>query len=389
MPMGDTMKTEPITLDSLLADGFTRRRAKEYLDILSWEESSGLFDSAYLAWAHKNGFCAESACAYGLTEDNLGDYLSDYDYWRLWPLNSWQRIWINDKLTLNALLGGSDLAGYLPVYFYYSRPEGGLLPLSGSGYAPGVEGLLACLRREGSFACKPCNGSTSAGFHHLEFRDGAFRVDGEEVTSDGIKEFVGSHPNYVFTEFIRPEASLAAINPLIHTLRALVINPTGTQPTPTIAYLRFGMEDGSRGTGANYVAPTNADICSYNVEINLKSGHYGNGRLVYANRVEDAPRHPTSGALVEGVIPQWEAVLEMMRRLSLKVSACEYLGFDACVTDKGPKIMEINSHTGVKYLQLFHPIWKDETLAPYYREKLAAINALDETGRTLRNGIVR
>ena len=209
------------------------------------------------------------------------------------------------------------------------------------------------------------------------------------MTSDGIKEFVGSHPNYVFTEFIRPEASLAAINPLIHTLRALVINPTGTQPTPTIAYLRFGMEDGSRGTGANYVAPTNADICSYNVEINLKSGHYGNGRLVYANRVEDAPRHPTSGALVEGVIPQWEAVLEMMRRLSLKVSACEYLGFDACVTDKGPKIMEINSHTGVKYLQLFHPIWKDETLAPYYREKLAAINALDETGRTLRNGIVR
>ena len=79
----------------------------------------------------------------------------------------------------------------------------------------------------------------------------------------------------------------------------------------------------------------------------------------------------------------------MMRRLSLKVGACEYLGFDACVTDRGPKIMEINSHTGVKYLQLFHPIWKNETLAAYYREKLAAIDALDEAGRTLRNGILR
>ena len=383
------MKSEPVTLDSLLADGFTRRRAQEYLDILSWEARSGLFDPDYLEWSHAHGFCAESACAYGLTEENMGSYLSDYDYWRLWPLNGWQRIWINDKLTLNALVEGSDLARYVPTYFYYSKPEGGLLPLAGSGYAPGTEGLLDCLRSEGSFACKPCNGSTSAGFHHLECRAGAFIVDGEEVTSAGIEEFVAGHPNYVFTEFIRPEASLAAINPLIHTLRALVINPTGTSPTPTIAYLRFGMGDGSTGTGANYVAPTTADICSYNVEIDLATGRYGNGKLVYANRVEDAPCHPASGVPAEGVIPQWGEVLEMMRRLSLKVGACEYLGFDACVTDKGPKIMEINSHTGVKYLQLFHPIWEDETLAAYYRGKLAAIDALDDGARARRNAIPR
>lgn len=383
------MKSEPVTLDSLLADGFTRRRAQEYLDILSWEAKSGLFDPGYLEWSHAQGFCAESACAYGLTEKNVGSYLSDYDYWRLWPLNGWQRIWINDKLTLNALVEGSDLARYVPAYFYYSKPEGGLLPLAGSGYAPGTEGLLDCLRSEGSFACKPCNGSTSAGFHHLECRAGAFIVDGKEVTSAGIEEFVAGHPNYVFTEFIRPEESLAKINPLIHTLRALVINPTGTSPTPTIAYLRFGMGDGSTGTGANYVAPTTADICSYNVEIDLATGRYGNGRLVYANRVEDAPCHPVSGVPAEGTIPQWDEALEMMRRLSLKVGACEYLGFDACITDKGPMIMEINSHTGVKYLQLFHPIWEDETLAAYYREKLDAIDGLDEGARLRRNAIVR
>lgn len=383
------MKRESITLEDLLADGFTRRRALEYLGILDWEASSGLFDADYLAWAHAHGFCAESACAYGLTEQSVGSYLSDYDYWRLWPLNGWQRIWINDKLTLNALLEGSDLQRYLPAYFYYSTPEGGLLPLAGSGYAEGAEGLLDCLRREGSFACKPCNGSTSAGFHHLECRGGAFLLDGEEVTSAGVERFVADHPNYVFTEFIRPEASLAAVNPLIHTLRALVVNPTGVRPIPTIAYLRFGMGDGTTGTGANYVAPTTADVCSYNVEVDLATGRYGGGRLVFANRVQDAPRHPVSGALAEGQVPCWDEVLEMLRRLSLKVGACEYLGFDACVTDKGPMIMEVNSHTGVKYLQLFHPIWEDAVLAPYFRERLAAIDALDEGARRARNAIVR
>ena len=80
------------TLQDLLADGFTERFAREYLSILERERQCGMFDPAYLSWAHAHGFCAESACAYGLDEDNLGDYLSDYDYWRLWPLNGWERI---------------------------------------------------------------------------------------------------------------------------------------------------------------------------------------------------------------------------------------------------------------------------------------------------------
>lgn len=382
------MNDKPQNLDALLADGFTERFAREYLEILDREKASGMYEPDYLAWSHAHGFCAESAYAYGLAEDNLDDYLSDYDYWRLWPLNGWERIWINDKLTLNALLQDSDLARYLPTYFYYSRPEG-LLPLSGSDYAPGVDGLLACLRREGTFACKPSNGTEANGFHKLEWHEGTYRLDGEEVTETGVREFVSTHPNYVFTEFIRPEASLAAINPLIHTIRALVINPTGSAPTPTIGYLRFALEGADEGNGANYVPPTEDQIGAYNVQIDLETGEYGNGKLVFANRVVDSPRHPTSGVLAEGTLPYWDEAKEMMRRLSLKVGACEYLGFDACITDKGPRIMEINSHSGIKYLQLFHPIWKDETLAPYYREKLAAIDALDETGRARRNAIVR
>ena len=374
------------TLQDLLADGFTERFAREYLSILERERQCGMFDPAYLSWAHAHGFCAESACAYGLDEDNLGDYLSDYDYWRLWPLNGWERIWINDKLTLNALLQDSELSRYLPTYFYYSRPEG-VLPLVGSGYEGGMEGFLSCLRREGVFACKPSNGTEASGFHRLEWKDGSYHLDGTEVGERGVREFVEANPNYVFTEFIHPEASLAAVNPLIHTIRALVINPTGADPMPTLGYLRFALEGADEGNGANYVPPTEEQIGSYNVQIDLATGAYGNGKLVFANRVVDSPRHPTSGVLVEGTLPRWDEALQMMRRIALKVGACEYLGFDACITERGPMIMEINSHSGIKYLQLFHPIWKDETLAPYFRERLAAIDALDEAARGRRNAV--
>ena len=377
-----------MTLEEMLEDGFTRRFATRHLETLERERRSGLYDPDYLAWAHERGFTGESACAYGLSEQNVGSYLSDYDYARLWPLNGWQRIWINDKLTLNALVQGSELERYVPTYFYYTEP-GRLLPLSGSGYAPGVEGLLATLRERGEFACKPCNGSLAKGFHHLAWRDGGYLIDGEQAGPREISAFVADHPNYVFTEFIRPEASLARVNPLIHTIRALVLNPTGCDPVPAMTYLRFGKQDGARGTGANYEEPTTGDVSSFNVHVDVATGAYGDGRLVYANRVEACPAHPVSGVLAEGVVPRWDELLEMLRELALKVGACEYLGFDACMTERGPQIMEINSHTGIKYLQLFRPVFDDPVAGPYFREKLARLDALTPEQRAARAQIAR
>lgn len=376
------------TLDEMLAQGFTRRCAQEFLDVCEREHTSGLFDPDYLAWSHEHGFYAESAYAYGLDESNIERYLSDYDYCRLWPLNGWQRIWINDKLTLNMLLEDTDMACYLPEYYYYTDARG-LLPLRGANYAEGIDGLLATLRDKGEFACKPCNGTEASGFHKLAYREGTYLIDGKPGSTDDVEAFVAANPNYVFTEFIYPSAQMAAINPLIHTIRMLVLNPTGTDPHTMAAYLRFGMESSSDGSAPNYTPPTTADICSYNVRIDPATGRFGDGKLAYANRVVDSPAHPATGTVAEGTIECWPEVLEMLRRISLKVGACEYLGYDACITDKGPRIMEINSHSGIKYLQLFNPIMDNETLASYYRGRLAALDALDEAGAARRNGIIR
>ena len=100
----------------LLRDGFARRMADKYLNMLLFEDDNDMFDPAYRSWAHRHGFCVESACAFGLNEDNIDDYLPDYDYFRVWPLNSWQRIWINDKLTLKYALAGTECDRFLPEY---------------------------------------------------------------------------------------------------------------------------------------------------------------------------------------------------------------------------------------------------------------------------------
>lgn len=374
------------SLESLLADGFAERMAHEYLDTMADELTSGLFDEDYLRWAHSEGYYAMSAYSYGLTPETVGDYISDYDFCKMWPLNDWQRIWINDKLTLKYMLAGTPADRFMPRYYYYTA-KSRLVPGPDCAAGPSLEGFVETLREVGELACKPCNGAMAVGFHRLSFDGRSFAVDAREASEEGVKNFVRTHPNYVFTEFIRPSEDLARIDPLIHTLRVIVVNPDGVSPTPIADYLRFSVGADKSGSTPNYQIPDRADICSLNAYVDLESGRFGDAKLVYPARVEDCPTHPDSGAPVEGRISCWPEVLEMLRQVSLALGPVEYLGYDVGITPDGPRIMEINSHSGVQYLQLFRPLLKDPLPARYYRAKLDAIDALSPEDKARRNSI--
>lgn len=375
-------------LEPLLADGFTTRMAREYRELQDFELKSGMFSPEVMAWAHERGFMAESALTYGLTDENRPEYLSDYDLARLWPLNGWQRIWINDKLTLRYMLDGGGLSRYLPRYFYYTDQRG-LYPLIDSDLDASTEGLAHVVQREGEVACKPNNGAQAKGFHRLSWEGGSVCVDGKSVTTDGLAAFVEAHPNYVFTSFMRPHEELAKIDPLIHTIRMLVINPSFVNPQMAAAYLRFATGTDKSGSSANYRPPLTPDIFSFNVRLDVEDGSFGDGVVAYANRIEHRAAHPDSGVVAEGTMPCWDEVKRMVHDISMRVGAVEYLGFDIGITDEGPMIMEINSHTGIKYLQLFTPLMTNPVAGPYYAAKLAALDALDPDVRRRRAATIR
>lgn len=73
-------------LESLLADGFVERFARFYLKFINAGNRSSVYDPAYVKWVHESGFQAEYAYAYGLTD--YENYLSDYDFYKVWPHNS-------------------------------------------------------------------------------------------------------------------------------------------------------------------------------------------------------------------------------------------------------------------------------------------------------------
>lgn len=383
--MADVVVNE---LGAMLARGFSKKMATMYLENLERERRDGFFDADYLSWAHEHGFYGESAIAYRLTEDNIDDYLSDYDYFRVWPLNDWQRIWINDKLTFAYMFSGTEFERYLPESYYY-RAQGRLVPLMNSSMDPSMDAFLALLREKGEFACKPCNGEWGRGFHKLSFVEGEYRIDNRPADASSVASFVDKQKNLIYTEFFHPDEKTSRIDPLIHTLRILVVNRTGVDPVLAASYLRFATGAHGDDSKPNYFIPNKRGISSFNIGFDMKTGRYGGGHLLYGYERIDTDVHPDSGVIAEGVFEEWPEVKEMLVRMSLSLGPLEFMGFDLGMTSRGPKLMEINSHSGCKYLQVFRPYMVDPFLSQYFGDKLAALESLDEAALAARNGLAR
>lgn len=391
------------TMDALLKAGFAKKMANQYLNNLERERKSNseaqFIDPDLLEWAHAHGFYGETAVALQLTEDNYRDYLSDYDYCRVWPLNDWERFWINDKLTFAYMFVGTEFEKYIPESYYYVDANR-ILPLIDSHMDKSLDGFIALLKEKGEFACKPCNGGWGMGFNKLSYEDGKFYVGNKEASEADVRAFVTENRNYLYTEFFHPAEEWAKINPVIHTLRILMLNEDGVNPRTMASYFRFAVSDDSGITKnddskSNFNLPRKPGLRLFNVPFNPEDGTYGasTGKhsilLSYNAGRKDLDVHPDSGTYVDGKIKEWPELEQMLKDMAIRLAPVEWLGYDLCMTDKGPKLMEINSHSGCTYLQMFTPYRKHPVLSDYFERKLSAIDALTPEQIAARNGIPR
>ncbi len=375
-------------LQKMLNDGFTKKFASYYVDLLNKECSSDLYGKNLIEYSHKNGFLAESIYVYNLEDYDITDYLSDSDYYKVWPLNGWTRLWINDKLTLKYMLANTEFANVMPEYYYYSTNEGLRALIDNPEKNNTFEGFCELLKAKKAFASKPCNGTGAEGFYKLECDGDNYLINNRICTKEKLYHFILTHPNYVFTEYIYPEKSMAEINSQIHTLRLVTLNKDGVNPKIIGGYLRFGMDD----TGSvNYIHVNDEGENSFNIftEINVDTGKFGNALAIYSNRCESIDFHPNSNKALKGIIPCWNEVVEKVNSICKRFFGIEWMGFDIGITDKGIKIMEINSHPGIKYMQVFKPMLLDDFVRDYFEEKLRKIEKLDDNSVKIRNNIPR
>lgn len=317
----------------------------------------------------------------------MDEYLSDYDYYKVWPINSWSRIWINDKLTLKYMLYGTEYNDFMPQYYFYSASDGLKMLMD----VPPMEGnintqFLELLKRVKEYACKPNNGTESRGFVRLSYENACFCINGEAKSESEILKFIEENPNYIFTEYLRPSYEFERYSKQIHTLRVVTINQNGYNPQIVFGYLRFPNDTSGE---ANYNILDVKEKYNLYTYVDLENGKFLNSIKVYVDHVVPTDIHPDTGIELKGFLPGYANLKERILGIAKLFSNLEYMGFDIGVTKAGYKIMEINSHPGISATQIAVPMYSNPILKKYFKGKIATIDNLSEENKKKRNLIER
>lgn len=291
-------------------------------------------------WAYRHGFLSYRLPQYGITRENWRGFISDLEYRWLRHLNSSYRYWLTDKISLKYV--ASQFSDHLPAYYFHVAGRTGanavVIPMMDcpSQYGETLTGVLALARDLGTLALKPDQGSHGAGFYRLDATSAGFLLNGERASEAEVLAILDQPGSqYLVTEYIRAHPVLAEIYPnAVNTLRLIVFKADGVTPQIGNAYLRIG-------TAASGAVDNTASGGMF-AKVDLETGHFGDAKWLDHGGVSPLPRHPDTGVLIEGELPNWQEVTGKVLEIARALPQLEYLGFDVALTADGFKLPEIN-----------------------------------------------
>jgi hypothetical protein len=311
------------------------------------------------AWTH--GFLADSARLYDFPQNDWREYLSDYIRENQGVLINGAPQFFDHKLMLRSLLLRHGFA-QAQTFALIGRADAQIDPLGPATRLVSLAELDEAMRLDGGpFIVKPQDSGYGYGVALVETRDGQLvRRRGQASrpyavqpsrTTTLIERVV---PQHAFWSELYPEAA--------NTMRLLTLWTPG-DPAPFIAAA------GQR-IGAADTAPTdNFQGGGMAAPIDLEAGTLGSAvRRRPSGRPERLTHHPESGARIEGArLPYWDAIRETVLAAASVLGIARYVGWDVLVDTSGtPVIIEGNSNTGIRVLQLNGGLLKNPATRRFY-----------------------
>jgi len=352
--------------DKIIHRVMVRRGYPEFFAVHSfWERFDDLFhnDSAtwrQKIWTQKRGFLSEKIQVYGLTEANYRDYVSDFSYLKMLPVNGFFSKWIDDKLSIRYIL--QPYAEYLPEYYFLVR-RGKVfrLPDAPPAVETSIEGILALLADRQHLAVKPVIGFRSQGFCKLSLESGKYYINQQPVQPQEVPEFLTNLKSSVVTEYLTANEDIRKFYAHApNSVRVLVINETGRDPLVGYAYIKFG--NSKSGVADNVHAG------GLFAEVDVASGKFNDAVEWEGRKLNRFEKHPDSGEVLSGTLPHWELIKRKLCEISRYIPQLSYLGYDIVITRDSFKIIEINSQSGLD-IQCFRPMLLDELCGDFYRRR--------------------
>ena len=352
------MTNYDVFLEKVRALGMDYKWAKMFVKKLSDDEKAFPATKEQAEWALKRGFYPGRVELYGLTEENYRDYVPDYNYFMLHPLNNHFLKWL-DKTTLKYVLNSNGCEETMPEYYVYVENDGSFTYLMDAPehIEKNQEFLMNLLKYKGILAMKPNSGTSGGlGFIKLELRNGELYENNKPINMERFIEIRDSMRNYIITEYAHQHNELAKIWPDSEcTLRVIMAkNPkedlySKSTWSCAVSYARFGT---SKNGGAS-----NLSSAGVGVGFDFETGKYNDFCIRYKRFCDDGiwklEKHPDTKVEWKSTgLPNWDKVRKHIDLICQHVSSLDYLGLDIIITENGMKLCEINSHPAMDYEQI-------------------------------------
>lgn len=363
-------------LEKVRAAGMEYRWSRMFVKKLADDEKAFPVSANEAEFALKHGFYPGRVALYGLNEQNWKDYLPDFNYFMLHPMNNHFLKWL-DKTTLKYVLNSNGCESTMPEYYLYVENDDSYTYLmdAPAHIAKGKNYIMDLLRWKGVLAMKPNSGTSGGlGFIKLELRDGVLFENNKQIDMARFEEIKGNMRNYIVTEYARQHRELAKIWPDSEcTLRVIMVkNPKAdiyAQATWScaVSYARFG-------TSVNGGA-SNLSSGGIGIGFDFETGRYNDFAIRYKRYCPDGNtllnRHPDTGVVWLGAgLPNWSYVKAKIGEICDHISSLDYLGLDIIITEDGMKLCEINSHPAMDYEQIMcGPMLKKEKIKEFFKHK--------------------
>lgn len=363
-------------LEKVREAGMEYRWSRMFVKKLADDEKAFPVSAEQAAFALRHGFYPGRVELYGLNEENWQEFLPDYQYFMLHPLNNHFLKWL-DKTTLKYVLNSNGCEDTMPEYYVYVENDGSFTYLMDCPMhiKKDKDFLMNLLKEKGILAMKPNSGTSGGlGFIKLELRDGVLFENNQEIDMVRFEEIRDSMRNYIITEYARQHHELAEVWPDSEcTLRVIMVkNPKKdlyeqASWSCSVSYARFG-------TAVNGGA-SNLSSGGIGVGFDFESGLYNDFALRYRRFCPDGQwritSHPDTGFDFKGkALPNWSFVRKKIDELCSHISSLDYLGLDIIITEDGMKLCEINSHPAMDYEQIMcGPTMKKPAIRHFFENK--------------------
>lgn len=362
-------------LELVRQNGMDYKWAEMFVKKLKDDENEYSVDDDTKKWALERGFYPGRVPMYGLTEENYKNYIPDYSYFMIHPMNHHFRKWL-DKLTLKYVLNSGGCESSMPKYYLYVENNGNYTYLMDLDDRVKRDNnfIFNLLKEKKCLAIKPNSGTSGGkGFMKVEWDDNTKEIciNNKKITKEYFFEICNNLGNNIVTEYCKQHENLAKVWPNSEcTLRLIMAkmpykniwdNPIWHN---VISLARFGTSV-SGGT-------SNMSAGGVGVGFDYKTGKCKPFGLRYRRFCEDGNifcyEHPDTLVPWEGlVLPNWQAVKKQVEKVCEHISSLDYLGLDVIITQEGMCICEINSHPGIDEDQITcNPIFEDPKVVEFF-----------------------